>query len=464
MLAIIMCSGCSLAPPYVKPQMELPPEPAAATSSAATINIEWWKNFQDETLNLLIDEAFKNNDDLKIAVVRIEEARALLGLSTANRYPLIKADASASRERIAVMPGVPGLEGITSNFFNLSAAVAYEVDLWGKIKNQRQAALSILLATSAGKDALQLSLAADVATLYFNLAALSRQMQTTEEILGRYKDIYEFRRKQYQHGVLEEIVVQQAKGQYDAAKILLEALKEQDNVLKSTLSLLLGRTPREIFAGLQQIKPRLPEPIAVPALLPSKLLENRPDIVAAEEGLQAANFEIGVARAAYFPSLTLTGALGQQSLELKNLMDASARIWNVGGNLTAPLLDFGRISANVKITEARQQEALLRYAKTVKTAFKEAYDALAKIETGSNKLQAQSEEQQALDRVLTMATKKYEAGATNYLTVLDAQRGHLSSALNLTTLQTDVILNQIVLYKVLGGGWKRDYLGKEELR
>lgn len=460
-LAIMLFPGCSFAPQYAKPKVELPPEPLKAADDAAKINIEWWKNYQDENLNLLIKEALKNNDDLKLAVARLEEARARLGLSEANRYPLINANAAALRQKTSDEVSPLG-KGSTDNYFALSASVAYELDLWGKIKNQREAALSALLATSASKEALKLSLTANVATVYFNLVSLDQQMQTTENILNRYKDTYEFRLKQYKHGILDEIVVQQAKAQYDSVKILLENLKEQDAVLKSTLAILLGRTPNEIFSNRYLIERKLPEPIAIPALLPSKLLENRPDIVQAEEALKAANFQIGVAKAAYFPSISLTGTLGLQSLELDSLIQSSAGIWNIGGNLMAPILDFGRIKSNVKITEAQQKEALIQYVKTVKTAFKEVYDALAKITTSRNKLKAQEEELKALEKVLTLANKKYEKGVTDYLTVLDAQRGYLSATLNLTRLQTEVINNQVVLYKALGGGWGRDYLAKSE--
>lgn len=460
-MMILALSGCSFAPQYTKPKTDLPPEPAKMAEGVSTIKLDWWKNYGDENLNLLIAEALKNNDDLKLAVARLEEAKARLGLAEANRYPNVNAGAAAIRQKTAA--GMPpfGME-TTENFFSLSATVAYELDLWGRIRNQRQAALSTMLAGSAAKDALRLGLVANVATVYFNLVSLSRQIETTENILGSYKSIYEFRLKQYQYGILEEIVVQQAKAQYESVKILLEDLREQDSVLKSALSLLLGRTPQEIFAKLTMVENKLPAPIAVPALLPSKLLENRPDIAEAEEALKATNFQIGVARAAYFPSLSLTGALGLQSVELDNLMNASARVWNVGGNITAPLLDFGRIKANVKITEARQQEALIHYIKTVKAAFKEAYDALIRVAASRNKLQAQEDEMQAWAKILTLATKKYEAGTADYLAVLDAQRGYLSTSLNLISRQTEVINNQVVLYKVLGGGWDRDSLASQK--
>lgn len=453
MMMILVLSGCSFAPQYTKPPLALPPEPARTTDDASTIKLDWWENYGDERLNLLIAEAIINNDDLKLAVARLEEARARLGLAEAERYPVVNANATALRQDGIL--GMPSFDTGSFNVFSLSAAVAYEVDLWGKIKNRRQAALSTVLAGDAAKEAIKLGLVANVATVYFNLVSLRRQIETAADILTSYKKSYEFRLKQFQNGILEEIVVQQAKAQYEAVKVLLENLKEQEIVLKSTLALLLGRSPQEIFAKLPLVENKLPAPIAVPALLPSQLLEHRPDIVEAEEGLKAANFEIGVARAAYFPSLSLTGLLGLQSEELNNLMDSSAGLWNIGGSLKAPLLDFGRIKANVKITEARQQEALIRYIKTVKTAFKEVYDALTRITTSRNKLQAQEYEMQARAKILTMATKKFEVGTTDYLTVLDAQRGYLSTVLNLISIQTEAINNQVVLYKALGGGWDR---------
>lgn len=454
LMMYLTLTACSFAPQYTKPPLALPPESDQAAAAAATIKLDWWRGYGDENLNLLIAEALINNDDLKLAIARLEEAGARLGLAEANRYPAVNAGASAVRQRTAaVMP--PFAIANTDSLFGLSATVAYELDLWGKIKNQRQAALSSLLAGGAARDAVRLGLVANVATVYFNLIALGRQIETTGNILHSYKNTYEFRLKQFQHGILEEIVVQQAKAQYEAVKVVLENFKEQQGVLKSTLSLLLGRSPQEIFANRTFVERQLPAPIAVPALLPSKLLANRPDIAEAEEVLKAANFQIGVARAAYFPAISLTGGLGLQSVDLDNLIDASARVWHVGGSLTAPLFDFGRIKANVKITEAQEQEALLRYTKTVKTAFKEVHDALIRLAASRNKLQAQEDEMQARAKILDMATKKYTIGTTDYLTVLDAQRGYLSTTLNLISMQTEVINNQIVLYKALGGGWDR---------
>ncbi|MBU1052208.1 MAG: efflux transporter outer membrane subunit [Proteobacteria bacterium] len=452
--------SCSFAPKYSKPQVNLPPD-LAKTACDTAINTKWWQNYKDENLNMLIEEALKNNDDLKLAATRIEEARYRLGFAKADRFPFINANAAASRQRTSAEASQLG-SAYTNNYFSLSADVAYELDLWGKLKNRKEAAYSTLLSTKAGKDTLQLSLVSNVATVYFNLVSLARQLQTTENILTSYKEIYEFRQKQFKHGILDEMVVQQAKAQYDSVKILLENLKEQDALLKNTLSLILGKTPNEIFDNLYNINLQLPEPIKVPALLPSKLLENRPDILQAEETLKAANFQIGVAKAAYFPSISLTGALGLHSFELDNLMQSSARMWNIGGNLIEPVLDFGRRNSNVKITEAQQKQAVIQYVKTVKTAFKEVHDALIKIKTSGNKLSAQEEELKALERVLFLANKKYEVGVVDYLTVLDAQRGYLNSSLNLISYQTEVINSQIVLYKALGGGWTKALLSKND--
>lgn len=461
LVSVIGFYGCSFAPKHSRPQVNLPPEPAGVVDDTAAINTKWWENYEDENLNMLIEEVLKNNDDLKLTAARIEEARYRLGLAQADRFPFISAKAAASRQRTSAEASQLG-SAYTSNYFSLSADVAYELDLWGKLKNRKEAAYSTLLSTKAGKDTLRLSLVSNVATVYFNLVSLARQLQTTENILTSYKEIYEFRQKQFKHGVLDEMVVQQAKAQYDSVKILLENLKEQDALLKNTLSLLLGRTPNEIFDNLYNINLKLPDPVNVPAMLPSKLLENRPDIIQAEEALKAADFQIGVAKAAYFPSISLTGALGLHSFELDNLMKSSARMWNIGGNLMEPLVDFGRIKSNVKITEAQQKQAVIQYVKTVKTAFKEVHDALIRINTSGKKLAAQEDELKALERVLTLATKKYDVGIVDYLTVLDAQRGYLNSSLNLISYQTEVINNQVTLYKVLGGGWTKDLLSKNE--
>ncbi|MCD6130143.1 MAG: efflux transporter outer membrane subunit [Deltaproteobacteria bacterium] len=455
--AILLLSSCSFTPKLSTLKMDLPSKYDNKTAQKQIINVNWWKNFNDSNLNKLIEEALKNNDDLKLAVVRVEEAWAYLGLSKANLYPTINAAASGYRQKTS-NETLPKDTGTIFNNFSLSSSVGYELDLWGKLRNQKKAALSSLLASEANREAVKLSLVSNVANIYFNLVSINKQLQIAEKSVKSFKETYKYRQKQCKYGVANELVAKQAKAQYANAKVLAESLKEAKVIQMSALSVLLGRSPKEIFENKFALNQALPEPVKIPAALPSSLLEDRPDIKVAEENLRAKNALIGVARAAYFPNISLTGLFGYNSENLSDLIQSSAKIWGVGPSATIPIFDFGRIKSNVKITEAEKKAALVQYTQTVKNAFKEVFDALKKVKISKQKLKAQKEEAEALKRTLYLSQKRFDNGYSSYLEVLDAQRGFLNARLNLARFNTEVITNEITLYKALGGGWSGKYL------
>ncbi len=469
-LILIVITGCSFTPELKKPEIELPSSAKGGTmfpplgspseinkgdlAKSKALEPQWWRQFNDPMLTQLIEEALKKNDDLLIAASRIEQARAILGISSAELYPLITAGASASRTKNSEEAPNNG-KGTTSNNFSLSSMVFYEIDLWGRLRNEKKAGLSRLLSAEAARESLRLSIVSSVVSTYFNLLSIEQQVKTAEEIMNRQKDIYEFRQKQLSHGVIDELVVEQAHAEYQSTRLVLEGLKTQKETLKSSLSVLLGKSPKEIFGDDYELSRDMPEVLPVPPFLPSEILQRRPDIIQAEEALEASNFEISVARAAYFPRISLTGILGLQSTELSNLIQSSAVFWNIGASAAMPLLDFGRTKGNVALKEAQKEEALLQYVKTVRTAFKEVYDGLVSLGQSIKRLEAQKEQLESLEKVIRLAEKKYEKGLTDYLTVLDSQRGYLNARLNLIRLRTEVINNYIFLYKALGGEWQR---------
>jgi len=448
-----LVTGCSMAP---KLEVQTPalPEANASETAVASIDARWWEGFHDEKLDRLVTEALANNDDLKIAASRVAQAAAALGYSRADRYPTIDGDASAYRQQTSAKTLSP-FGGVVYNSFDLSVSAAYEFDFWGKYKNLEAAARAQLIATEADRQTVRISLASGVAELYFNLVSLRRQITVTGETVEAYKESYEYRARQFSHGVIDALTLQQAHALYASAKVSLAGLEEERVLAENALGILLGRSPKALLEEGYDTVAALPDPLEVPADLTSNLLERRPDILAAESRLRAANASIGVAKAAYFPSISLTATGGVSSKDLDNLFSSSAKTWGFGPSLYVPLLDFGRIESTVEQAEAQKDEAVTVYAQTVKTAFKEIYDALAKLGASQLKITAQDEANIALEKVLTLSQRRFDSGYGSYLEVIEAKRALLASRLNLIRFDAALITNQISLYKALGGGWER---------
>lgn len=451
LLFVAFLIQCSFTPEYKRPEIILPSS-LYLENGTTQIKDRWWEEFKDSDLNKLVEEALKNNEDLLIATARIEQALANLGFFRAELFPYIGYESELSRSKLS--------ESYSKNEKNLdyklslAGFVSYEIDLWSKLRNQEKASLARLYSAKAEKEAFKITLISNIVTTYFNLIAIQKQFEIAEQYLEKLREIYEFRKKQYQNGLINELVVEQAKAEYEGTKIKVETLKNQKELLKTSLSLLIGRSPKELFEDNDfNLRKNLPQPLRPPSMLPSDLLERRPDIIAAEEKLKAANFEIGVAKAAYFPKIALTGALGYQSNELAHLITHGSSFWNLGLLIGGTVWDFGRIKFQVELKEAQKKEALYFYIKTVKTAFKEVYDALTNIQASEKKLQAQRQQVVTLKKVLELAEKKFENGLIDYLTVLDTQRNYLNALLNLVQYEVDLLNGYVFLYKALGGGF-----------
>ncbi|MGE4473235.1 MAG: efflux transporter outer membrane subunit [Sulfuricurvum sp.] len=449
----LMLGGCSMAPNLQIQTPELPVQHTEENATAEIVTAEWWKGYNDPQLNTLIDEALRNSDDLKLAISNVNTAKALLGLSEAQRYPTLDASASANRQKTSE-ESISPLGGMVYNTYGISATLGYEHDLWGKLKNQENAALSEFTATQAERDTVRITLVSSVAEAYFNLVAIKRQIEITEQSVEAFKEGYEYRLRQHRFGEIDPMTAEQAHTLYANAKLSLEGLKESKSLNENALALLVGRTPKEMNERTFTTVKELPHPLNIPAGIPSDLLQRRPDIRSAEELLRAANANIGVAKAAYFPSISLTGNIGLESSELNRLMQNSAGVWGIGPSLNVPLFDFGRIKNQVAGAESKQESAQIQYVKSVKNAFKEVYDSLKKIESSKVKIAAQEEGRDAYVKLLDLSQTRYDAGYVDYLNVLEAKRGELDSQVNLVSLQVQMLANQITLYKALGGGWK----------
>ncbi len=449
--SVLLISGCSMTPTLEVKSPELPKE-LIKSETNSSIDATWWNAYNDSTLNALIEEALTNNDDYKISISKLGEAEALLGLKEAERYPSINLGSSINRQKTSGESNQPNAKAIY-NTYQLSGSVGYELDLWGKLKNLRDASYSEYQATAADRDTIRLSLVAGVVESYINIISFNRQISLYEEKAKLYQDEYAYREQQHRFGAIDPLTLEQAHSQLADIRLSLEEIKESKQLSENTLALLIGRSPKSMREKRFIIGKEFPKPLKIPSIIPSEILQQRPDIRSSEEHLRALNANIGVAKSAYFPSISLTGNLGVESSQLGNLFRNSATFWGIGPSISVPLLDFGRINNQVKNAEAQKNTSEIQYAKTVKNAFKEVYDALKKIEASEKKLSAQEEVSTSKQKVVDLSKIRYDAGYVDYLNVIDAKNKLLDAEQNKIILQAQMIVNQITLYKVLGGGW-----------
>jgi multidrug efflux system outer membrane protein len=438
--------SCSFAPKYSRPVINLP---EADNKTNTMINKKWWEDFKDKNLEKLVEESLKNNDNLLIAYEKINELEAAFNLSKANLYPSINGSGSVSRFQTSDEASVTG-KGLNTNDYKLSASAVFEVDIFGKLKNKSKSQLSLLLAQKSYADTVKLKLISDTISTYLEICALNLQINKLNNIINNYQKSYEYRQKQFRNGIVSNLILKQEEAKLNSSYLTLENILGSKKVLENTISFITGKQPDEIFNSKEISCSNLPSPIQLPPMLPSEIIQNRPDIISAEENLKSTNFEIGVAKAAYFPSISLTGSLGLESYELSNLMQSSAKFWNIGGSLTAPIFDFGRIKANVKVANSRQKQALINYIYTVKNAFKEIHEAFIQLENISKKIQIQRRLLQDYYEILNIAKSQYENGLIDYINVIDAERNIENLNIEIINLNKEYLKQQVFLYKAMG--------------
>jgi multidrug efflux system outer membrane protein len=452
-----LLAACATGPEYQRPVMELPVASASATplgDSAKAGGRNWWTAFNEPMLDTTIAEALKKNQDLVVAAARVAEAQAQLGLAVSDQVPSVYAAASRERNRNSAEsnragPGQP-LQSTTNR---TTLNVSYEIDFWGKYRRASEAAQADLLAVQANRDALLVSLTAQVAQGYFNLVALDAKIAATRQAIVRAEEGLALQKKRFEAGVISEFDFQQRVAEADAARGLLPPLQSQLGQQERALGVLLGRSPRGI---LQDVPARSPAfkpagPVEIPGGLSSDVLLRRPDIVAAEQNLIAANARIGVARAAYFPSITLTGLLGSESSSLADLFSGPARIWNFAGNLTQPLWGAGRINRQVDAAEARNEQLVAQYKIAVANAFREAQDAIQAQAAAREVYEIEQRRVTALAKTWDLARLRYTNGLASQLDVIDAERGLLLAELNRIEAERGYRSAVADLYKALGG-------------
>jgi multidrug efflux system outer membrane protein len=462
LLAATLLTGCTLGPNYRRPEVPVPTafrttEPVPADSAIAIGDLQWFAIFKDDRLQQLIRTALAQNYDLKDAYARVEQARAGLGITRSNQFPNFASGSALEFNRFSRDGATrlsPAVLASQNRNFGSSALdlLSFEVDIWGKLRRATEAARAQLLSAEENRKTVVTTLVSDVATAYLTLRELDYELEISNRTLETRRQSLELTRTRQGGGVATLLDLRQAEQLVDSAAATIPTIEQKIEQTENQIKVLLGEDPGTVERGLSLVDQSLPPD--VPAGLPSELLKRRPDIRAAEQNLIALNAEIGVARAAYFPQLSLSGFLGGQSTQLLNLFSGSQTAWNLTPQGTQPIFTAGRIKSTVKLAEARRDSALAQYQKTIRIAFAEVSDSL----TAHGKVRESREKQEALvetlqDRV-RLAYVRYRGGVDTQLNALDADRDLFQAELALAQTRLEESLTVVHFYKALGGGWQ----------
>lgn len=434
-----LVSGCMVGPDYKKPEINTPTQwRNNASNTQNTTNSQWWKQLGDPVLNRFIDQAIQGNYDLKIAIARVNQYMGLYGATRSNLFPQFSGSYNAQT-------GSPSADQVS-----LSGGMNWQIDIWGELRRANEAALAELLAQEATQQGVMLTLVSEVAKTYVKLRELDKQLEITKETVASLKEGLDINTLRFQEGYTSDLEVQQNDSEYQRRSAQIPLYEQQVALTENDLAVLLGSNPRTIERGLSIDKLKLP---AVPAGLPSDLLVRRPDIARAEQQLIAANAQIGVARAQYFPNIRLTGNVGQISTQVAALFTPGANFWTIGSAVVTPIFTAGKIAGEVRTAEAVQQAALANYKKTIITGFSEFENALISL------IKTQQQEDKQTHRVAAnrnyyhLSKVRYEEGYVPYLVTLDAIRQLFDAQVELTSARADTFKSAINLYLAMGGGW-----------
>jgi len=451
-MTFALLGGCAMGPDYERPELPVPESYVQPVDTGENFaNLPWWELFGDETLNELIGIALEENQDIGIAAARIEEFRALLGVTRSNQFPTVDVGATAGRSRASQNTVLGNLIGGPVDSYQLRADVFFEVDLFGKLRRSTEAARALLLGEEENRRAVTISLVAAVAQSYMTLRDLDAQLEISRRTRDARQDTLDIINARFGEGVVARIDVNQAEIQLAIAAAAVAAAERAVVQTENRLSVLLGRNPGAIPRGRTLMDQVLTPDI--PAGLPSELLQRRPDVLATEAALAAQTARIGVAQASRWPSLSLTGALGLESQDLADLSSSDSDFWNAGLGIVAPVYNAGRLRSQVEAEQARAEQALLSYQQVVLRAFAEVEDALVAVRTYRDEHAARRTQVAAASNAAILSRARYDGGVTSYLEVLDTERSLFEAELSESqTLR--LYLNSIIeLYKALGGGW-----------
>jgi len=457
-LVMVAASGCAVGPDYQRPALAMPGAymhdrsdvEADKAAGLAAIPAQWWVLYNDATLNQLIADALVRNADAKIAAAQVEEADTVLRQVNASFIPEIDVAALGSRSRVSSELAIPNPSPLVRDERRVAAATSFELDFWGKLRRGSEAARAQALASAYGREVVTLSLVSTTAQAYFSLRSLDAQVAATQSSLKAREESLEVARSRATAGLASDLDVNQAVGARADLAAQLKELQRQRTMVEHQLALITVNADLNLPAGDIQ---SLPLPPAPPAGLPSVLLDRRPDIRAAEQNLVSANAQIGVAKAALFPTISLIGFYGGQSGSLTNLLGPGANIWSAAFGLSLPIFDAGRGIARVDQMESRQQQALFAYQRVVAIAFREVADAITNVQMSAITEADLQVRVGAARNSLDLARSRYEAGYSPYLDVLDAQRTANDAELALVKNRQSRLAYSVDFMKALGGGW-----------
>ncbi len=451
-----LVAGCTVGPNYHRPDVQTPPSyrdlsenQQAQAQAASYANLPWWQVFQDPQLQELIRTALKQNYDLQIATERIDAARAQLAVTRSSLFPQVAANGNFAG-------GKENIGQTNFNFLLLTADAAFQLDFFGKLRRANEAARAELLATEDARQTVILTLVSDVASDYFALLQLDLQLQITRDTVNTQQDSVKLTNFRVEHGVATKLEVLQAQEVLDTANAQIPDLERQIAQEENAISILLGNYPQAVPRGRPLVEQQLPP--EVPPGLPSSLLERRPDIREAEQTLVAANAEIGVAKAQFFPQISLTGSGGGafgRSSAFSSLMSSQFGIWSYGAQVSQPIFTGGALRGNLRLAESQHQQALLAYQQSIQRAFGDVSDALIGYQKFHQVRVRQENSVADLQESVRLSDMRYKGGTTTYLEVLDGQRSLFSAELTLAEARGTEYQSLVQLYRALGGGWQQ---------
>jgi len=451
----VFAGGCAIGPDYKRPVVAEPPTfRGQATAEAASFaDAPWWEAFEDPSLRALIEEALRQNYDVRIAAARVQEARARLGVARSDLYPSL--DYGVDGGRAKVSPGVGGSAGgpvaEARNFYSASMTLSWEVDIWGRVRRLTESARADLFATEEARRGVWLTLVSDLAQAYFELLELDQQLQIARSSTAAYQRTYDLFLDRFNFGAASKLETSRALGALGDAQAGIPQLESSIVAKENQISILLGKPPSPIARG----NPMYEQPIVpvVPAGLPSALLERRPDLRQAEQRMVSANAQIGAAKAEFFPKFSITALFGTAGPEMAALTGGATTIWAMAGTLSGPLFNAGRTLGNYRASQAQWEQARLQYEQAVLVALREVSDALTALGKLNDAEAGQTRAVTALDEAVGHATARYGQGLSNYFEVLEALQQLYPAQNTLAQIRRNRLLAYVQLYKALGGGW-----------